>query len=450
MIWDFCEANPLSSSSGNMRDQWTWIAKCIDRLSPHALGHAKQKNAASAAVASAVISTDPPYYDNIGYSDLSDFFYVWLRRFLRTIHGATLSTALVPKMEELVANPFRHNGPTGARKFFEDGFNEVFKNARSNAVSDFPIAVYYAFKQQDSSLGGHASTGWETLLEGLIRSGWQITATWPMRSELGNRILARGTNALASSIVLACRPRPENAPRTDRRGFIQALKAELPQKLHELQQGAIAPVDVPQAVIGPGMAVFSRYSAVLEDDGSKMTVRTALQRINAILDEVLTELENDFDKETRFALTWFRQSGFDTGRFGDAESVANARGVNLDALQRAGILSTGGGKVALIAPTDMPADYDPSTDVSISQWEVVMHLTRVLADGGVPAAATLLGRVPASVDWDLCKELASLLFKLAEDMKKTKFAVDFNNLGAAWNDIARQAPESSYQPSLLD
>lgn len=263
-------------------------------------------------------------------------------------------------------------------------------------------------------------------------------------------MISVGTNALASSIVLACRPRPEGAPRTDRRGFIQALKAELPKKLHELQQGAIAPVDVPQAVIGPGMAVFSRYSAVLEDDGSKMTVRTALQRINSILDEVLTELENDFDKETRFALTWFRQTGFDTGRFGDAESVANARGVNLDALQRAGILTTGGGKVTLIAPADMPADYDPSTDTSISQWEVVMHLTRVLGDGGVPAAATLLGRVPNGVDWDLCKELASLLFKLAEDKKKTKLAVDFNNLGAAWNDIARQAPESSYQPTLLD
>ncbi|WP_072804380.1 DUF1156 domain-containing protein [Rhodococcoides yunnanense] len=450
MVWDYCEGNPFSSSSGNMRDQWNWVAKCIDRLAPRTAGFARQVNAIEAVGGPALISTDPPYYDNIGYSDLSDFFYIWLRSSLKSIFPTTLATTLVPKLEELVANSFRHDGPDGARKFFEDGFRDVFRNARVNANNEFPITVYYAFKQQDSSAFGQASTGWETLLEGMIRSGWQITATWPMRSELGNRLLARGTNALASSIVLACRPRPEGAPRTDRRGFIQALKAELPQKLHELQQGAIAPVDVPQAVIGPGMAVFSRYSAVLEDDGSKMTVRTALQRINAILDEVLTELENDFDKETRFALTWFRQTGFDTGRFGDAESVANARGVNLDALQRAGILTTGGGKVALIAPADMPADYDPSTDTSISQWEVVMHLTRVLADGGVPAAATLLGRVPRGVDWDLCKELASLLFKLAEDKKKTKLAVDFNNLGAAWNDIARQAPESSYQPSLLD
>lgn len=198
------------------------------------------------------------------------------------------------------------------------------------------------------------------------------------------------------------------------------------------------------------MEVFSQYSQVIDDDGKPMTVSSALQSINAVLDEVLTELENDYDKETRFALTWFRQSAFATGRFGDAESVANARGVNLDELQRDGILTKGGGKVALIAPSDMPADYDPSTDTSISQWEVVMHLTRTLADSGVPAAAALLGRVPQSVDWDLCKELASLLFKLAEDQKKTKLAVDFNNLGAAWNDIARQAPESSYQPTLME
>ncbi|SNT38559.1 DUF1156 domain-containing protein [Rhodococcoides kyotonense] len=448
MVWDYAEASILSNSAGGWSPTLRFLPKALDHLPCGPQGHAKQASADALKIRG-LVSTDPPYYDNIGYSDLSDFFYVWLRNSLRPIHPGELTTLLVPKSEELVANAFRHQGRAGAQKFFEDGFKKVFQRVRNAAEDDFPITVYYAFKQQDASIGGQSSTGWETLLEGMIGTGWQITATWPMRSELGNRLLSQGTNALASSIVLACRPRPEGAPRTDRRGFIQALKAELPQKLHELQQGAIAPVDVPQAVIGPGMAVFSRFSAVLEDDGSKMTVRTALQRINAILDEVLTELENDFDKETRFALTWFRQTGFDTGRFGDAESVANARGVNLDALQRAGILTTGGGKVALIAPSNMPADYDPSTDTSISQWEVVMHLTRVLADGGVPAAATLLGRVPGSVDWDLCKELASLLFKLAEDKKKTKLAVDFNNLGAAWNDIARQAPESSYQPTLL-
>lgn len=449
MTWDYAEASIFSMSAGGWMPTMRFLPKVLDSLRGATRGVVAQTSALDVD-ATGLVSTDPPYYDNIGYSDLSDFFYVWLRRSLRDVHPSILSTMLVPKTEELVANPYRHEGKAGAQKFFEDGFREVFRKARETALPDYPITVYYAFKQQESALGGESSTGWETLLEGMIRSGWAITATWPMRSELGNRMLSQGTNALASSIVLACRPRPEDAPRTDRRGFLAALKSELPDKLRELQQGSIAPVDLPQAAIGPGMAVFSRYSAVLEDDGSKMTVRTALQRINAILDQVLTELENDFDRETRFALTWFRQSAFDTGKFGDAESVANARGVSLDALERAGILTKGGGKLALIAPSDMPADYDPATDTDISQWEVVMHLTRVLASDGVPAAASLLGRVPRNVDWDLCKELAHLLFKLAGDKKKTKLAVDFNGLGAAWNDIARQAPESSWQPTLMD
>ncbi len=450
MSWDYAEASPWGGSGGDFVEDLSWVSKALSRVPAFIDGRGMQSDASKSVSETSIISTDPPYYDNIGYSDLSDFFYVWLRRSLRDVHPSILSTMLVPKDEELVANPYRHNGKAGAQEFFEDGFREVFRRARETALSDYPITVYYAFKQQESATGGESSTGWETLLEGMIRSGWSITATWPMRSELGNRMLSQGTNALASSIVLACRPRPESAPRTDRRGFLAALKSELPSKLRELQQGSIAPVDLPQAAIGPGMAVFSRYSAVLEDDGSTMTVRTALQRINAILDEVLTELENDFDRETRFALTWFRQNGFDTGKFGDAESIANARGVSLDGLERAGILTKGGGKVALIAPSDMPADYDPVTDESISQWEVVMHVTRVLASDGVPAAASLLGRVPRGVDWDLCKELAHLLFKLAEDKKKTKLAVDFNSLGAAWNDIARQAPTSSWQPTLTD
>lgn len=449
MVWDFAEGSVFTNGPCDPSTSSAWVARALDHVDAGLPGRTSMA-VASSTISSALISTDPPYYDNIGYSDLSDFFYVWLRRSLRPIYPDILSTMLVPKAEELVANPYRHGGKIEAQRFFEDGFREVFRRARKTTPTAYPITVYYAFKQQDSTLGGEASTGWETLLEGMIGSGWAITATWPMRSERGGRMISIGTNALASSIVLACRPRPEDAPRTDRRGFLAALKSELPDKLRELQQGSIAPVDLPQAAIGPGMAVFSRYSAVLEDDGSKMTVRTALQRINAILDQVLTELENDFDRETRFALTWFRQSGFDTGKFGDAESVANARGVSLDALERAGILTKGGGKLALIAPSDMPADYDPATDTDISQWEVVMHLTRVLASDGVPAAASLLGRVPRNVDWDLCKELAHLLFKLAGDKKKTKLAVDFNGLGAAWNDVARQAPESSWQPMLTD
>lgn len=449
MTWDIAEANPWGGSGGDFVEDLNWIGRAVERIPSGSAGIAEQLDAGLSVGRRTLISTDPPYYDNIGYSDLSDFFYVWLRRSLKDVHPSILSTMLVPKAEELVANPYRHDGKEGAHKFFEDGFREVFRRARENALPDFPITVYYAFKQQDTSKEGQASTGWETLLEGMIRSGWQITATWPMRSELGNRMLSQGTNALASSIVLALRPRPESAPRIDRRGFISVLKSELPQKLRELQQGSIAPVDLPQAAIGPGMAVFSRYSAVLEDDGSKMTVRTALQRINAILDEVLTELENDFDSETRFALAWFRQNAFSTGIFGDAESIANARSVSLDHLERAGILTKGGGKVALIAPDDLPADYDPATDQSISQWEVVMHLTRVLAADGILAASALLGQVPTSIDRELCKELAHLMFKLAEDQKKAALANHFNSLGAAWNDIARGAESIGQQGTLL-
>ncbi|RYH16882.1 MAG: DUF1156 domain-containing protein, partial [Alcaligenaceae bacterium] len=318
-----------------------------------------------------MISTDPPYYDNIGYSDLSDYFYVWLRRSLRPIHPDLLSTILVPKSDELVANPYRHGGKDGAQQFFEDGFRDVFRNARISALPDFPITVYYAFKQQSTTDQGEASTGWETLLEGMIRSGWAITATWPMRSELGNRMLSQGTNALASSIVLALRPRQDGAATIDRRGFIAALQAELPQALRDLQLGAIAPVDLPQAAIGPGMAVFSRYAGVIESDGSKMSVRSALARINEVLDQVLSEQEGDFDATTRFAIAWYRQHGYLTGKFGDADNMARARNASVDALDRDGILHSRAGKVTLIAPVDLPHDYDPLTDSDISAWEAL-------------------------------------------------------------------------------
>ncbi|WP_129978123.1 DUF1156 domain-containing protein [Rhodococcus sp. Q1] len=454
MVWDFAEANCFSNSAGGWNPAFKFIPKSLEYLRPAAtVASAEQVSATNRSFANRVISTDPPYYDNIGYSDLSDFFYVWLRRSLRPIHSNLLGTMLVPKSEELVANPYRHNGKEGAHKFFEDGFREVFRRARESALPDYPITVYYAFKQQDSDDRGEASTGWETLLEGMISSGWAITATWPMRSELGNRMLSQGTNALASSIVLALRPRPENATTLDRRGFINALKDELPDALRELQQGAIAPVDLPQAAIGPGMAVFSRFAGVLTDDGSKMTVRAALARINEILDEVLAEQEGDFDSDTRFAIAWFRQHGFDAGTFGDADNMARARNASLEHLERSGILTSRAGKVALLSPEALrtlysDTGYDPATDPHISTWEVVMHLSRALTEKGVPAAAALLSRVPESIDRDLCKELAFLLFTIAEDAKRTQIAIEFNSLGTAWNDIVAESRTASTQLTL--
>ncbi|CRK54422.1 conserved hypothetical protein [Rhodococcus sp. RD6.2] len=447
MTWDYAEVNPFSGSSGDFSNTIPGTAAVLDRLGSDKKGSALQRDAIESPRHGALISTDPPYYDNIGYSDLSDYFYVWLRRSLRSIHPNLLSTMLVPKAEELVANPYRHGGKDGAHKFFEEGFGEVFRRARESALPDYPITVYYAFKQSETTEGGEASTGWETLLEGMIRSGWSVTATWPLRSERGGRMISVGTNALASSILLALRPRQEDATRTDRRRFIATLKAELPTALKELQQGAIAPVDMPQAAIGPGMAVFSRYSAVLEDDGSKMRVRAALARINEVLDEVLAEQEGDFDPDTRFAIAWFRQYGFDPGAYGDADNIARARNASIDHLDHAGILTSRAGKVTLLAPDKLDETYDPATDPSISVWEVVMHLTRALSTHGIPAASAMLGRVPASIERDLCKELAFLLFSIAEDRKLTKIAVEFNALGTAWNEIAAAAPAAAAQPS---
>ncbi|GAA4811532.1 DUF1156 domain-containing protein [Tomitella cavernea] len=452
MIWDIAESFILGNTGGSWLTTLDKAAQVVEVL-PTGRGSAQQASAQSDLATPMLVSTDPPYYDNIGYSDLSDFFYVWLRRSLRPIHPHLLSTMLVPKSEELVANPYRHNGKERAHQFFEDGFRDIFRRAREFALTDFPITVYYAVKQSESTSDGEVSTGWETILEGIVGTGWVVTATWPMRTEGSGRLLARGTNALASSIVLSLRPRPENAPSIDRRGFLAVLKDELPTKLKELQQGAIAPVDLPQAAIGPGMAVFSRYSGVLNDNGTKMTVRAALARINEILDEVQTDQEGDFDSETRFSIAWFRQHGFDTGAFGDADNLARARNASIEHLDRSGILTSRAGKVTLLSPAalaDIYEDkvYDPSADELISEWEVVMHLTRALAADGIRGAGALLATVPDHVDRDLCKELAFLLFAIADDRKRSQVAQEFNALGTAWNDIVTEAKNGPGQLSM--
>lgn len=448
MAWDFAEANVFASSSGSFLEDLDWVVRVL-RLLPRTSipGDARQGDAVSSLTEGHVISTDPPYYDNIGYADLSDFFYVWLRRSLREVHPDLLGTMLVPKAEELVANPYRQEGKDGAKQFFEDGFREVFARAREGAMTDFPITVYYAFKQSNTGEDGEASTGWETLLDGMIGAGWAITGTWPMRSELANRMLSQGTNALASSIVLALRPRPDDAPTTDRRGLIAALQDELPEALRELQQGRIAPVDLPQAAIGPGMAVFSRYSSVIEPDGSKMTVRAALARINEILDQVLNEQEGDFDPPTRFALSWYRQHGYETGKFGEANNLANARNTAVEAMARGGILRSAAGKVALIAPDALEPGYDPAGDDQISAWEVLHHMIGAIDRDGIDASAAILAAASSRhsdlVDPDLAKELAFLLSSIAEKSGRTKDALAFNSLATSWPDIVDAMREGS-------
>ncbi|EHB57973.1 protein of unknown function DUF1156 [Mycolicibacterium rhodesiae JS60] len=439
MVWDYVESNLLSGLSGSIASQVSWISSAVEALVPAAEGIVTQEDASTRSYKGLVIATDPPYYDNIGYSDLSDYFYVWLRRTLRSVYPDLLGTMLVPKAEELVANPYRHSGKDGAKEFFEIGFRQVFARVRETASDEYPITVWYAFKASEADDSGEASTGWETLLEGMIRSGWEITSTWPNRSEMGNRMIASGNNALASSIVLSLRPRNTLAPTTDRRGFIAALEAELPDALRKLQHGQIAPVDLPQTAIGPGMAVFSRYSAVLEPDGRKMTVRSALGRINEILDQVLNEQEGDFDSTSRFAIAWYRQYGYSTGKFGDADSVARARNTSVDVMDREGILASRAGKVHLLKPDALDEGYDPIADMHISNWEVLHHLIKSLERDGIAPAGYLLSqalsRPDNAVDADLVKELAHLLFRVAESNGWTKDALSFNNFVTSWPEL---------------
>ena len=446
MIWDYAEGALLGDSAGAIGRQFASVASALDRISPTSQGEAVQADASSLDFAGSIISTDPPYYDNIGYSDLSDFFYIWLRRSLRSIHPDLLSTMLVPKMEELVANPYRHGGKNGARDFFEHGFEDVFANARETASGEYPITVYYAFKQSESDPLGDASTGWETILTSMVRAGWAITATWPMRSELGNRMIASGTNALASSIVLALRPRATDASIVDRRGFLTELKSTLPEALRELQQGAIAPVDLAQAAIGPGMAIFSKYSRVVEPAGGDMSVREALQQINVVLDEVLSQQEGDFDRETRWCLAWFEGHGFETGTYGEAETLANAKSASVAALARSGVLSSGAGKVRLFSPADLRADYDPMTDDLVSLWEITLHMARALGDqgGGLAEAGRILARAEErGFDMAPAHELAYRLFALTEKKGLVQPGILFNALGSSWPELRAAAKASA-------
>lgn len=451
MVWDYAEANPLSKSSGSFITIIQGISKAMKApffgVSSSTSNSVSPGNAMAREYKDLIVSTDPPYYDNIGYADLSDFFYVWLRKSLRTIYPSVVGTMLTPKADELVANPYRHDGKQGAEKFFVEGFNSVFRRIREGEANpDVPMTVYYAYKQQDRGKDGTSSTGWHTLLDGLIQSGWEITATWPMRSEAKNRLLAHGTNALASSILLACRPRPAEARAVARRAFVAALKSELPEALRTLMQGAIAPVDLAQAAIGPGISVFSRYAKVREADGSDMSVRDALQLINATLDEVLGEQESDLDSDTRFAVRWYRQYGWEADSSGIADQLARSSDTSLAELQRGGIFEAKGGKARLLSPTQLNEVWDPAVDEHVSVWEATVRLAAVLAKDGVDKVAELLPAVGEKVSLDAVKELGFLLFHEAEKNKDTDDAILFNGLVSSWGDLNEQARQIVAHP----
>ncbi|MER7050730.1 DUF1156 domain-containing protein [Streptomyces sp. NPDC000351] len=446
MIWDFCEANPLSLSSGNLKDQYTWISKVLDLIGGGEPGAASQEDAATRSYEGLLVATDPPYYDNIGYSDLSDFFYVWLRRSLRGVHPDLFGTMLVPKVEELVANQYRHGGKEEAGKFFEEGFQRVFSQARQAAMSEYPITVFYAFKQTELEKEGIASTGWSTFLDGMIKAGWSITATWPVRSELGNRMMSVGMNALASSIVLALRPRKAEASATDRTGFLVALYAELEEALPRIREGAIAPADLRQTILGPGMAVFSRFSRVLEDDGSTMPVKTALALINQTFDSLQNEHDAELDADTRFCLDWFRSYAWNTRPYGDAESLAVPLGLSVDGIARGGTFTSGAGKVALIKPQDLDPGWNPVHGDRLSLWEVTCHLARAYATEGREEAARLMAEVKGRVDLDEVNRLATRLYELMEAQDSSTAGL-FNGLGGAWADVS--ATSTTIRPAAV-
>jgi putative DNA methylase len=442
MVWDFAESNPLSDSSGNFEGGIVSIVAGLGSLDPVAAGHADQVDAQSQEVASAkVVSTDPPYYDNIGYADLSDFFYVWLRCSLKTVFPDLFATLVVPKAEELVATPYRHGGKEKAKTFFLDGMTQAMRRLAKQTHTAFPITIYYAFKQAEiDDADGTTNTGWDTFLAAVIEAGFAVSGTWPMRTELDRRMIGSGTNALASSIVLVCRKRAVAAPTATRREFVTALKAELPAALAQLQRGNIAPVDLAQAAIGPGMAVYTRYAKVLDAEGKALTVREALTLINQTLDEALAEQEGDFDADSRWALTWFEQSGFAEGEYGVAEQLSKSKNTSVAGMAEAGILESKRGKVRLLRPGELPANWDPATDLRLTAWELVHHLIRVLASGGEGAAAELVVKLGAKAE--IARELAYRLYSLCERKKRTPEALAYNGLVQSWPEIVRLSRES--------
>ena len=441
MLWDFAENNVFGNAAGAYLVSLENMTKALDKMPAHGHGAVSQDTAqVQSTGVDKLISTDPPYYDNIGYADLSDFFYVWLRRSLKPVFPELFATLAVPKAEELVATPYRHGSRNAAEAFFLAGMTRAVSRLAEQSHPGFPITIYYAFKQSERKGDtGIASTGWETFLDAVIEAGFSVTGTWPMRTELGNRMIAKGTNALASSIVLVCRQSPADAPVATRREFVAALKSELPVALTHLQRGNIAPVDLAQAAIGPGMAVYTRYAKVLDAKGNALSVREALVLINQTLDETLVQQEGDFDADSRWALAWFEQSGFDEGEYGIAEILSKAKNTSVAGMVEAGISASRAGKVRLLRPEELPPDWDPTTDPRLTAWEMVHHLVRTLEGGGESAAAELAAQLGAKAE--VARELCYRLYTLCERKKRTAEALSYNSLVQSWPEITRLARE---------
>ena len=439
MVWDFAEVNVFAQAAGDIQVSLEGICRSIRAPDGQALGHAIQADAQTQNITSGKhVSTDPPYYDNIAYADLSDFFYVWLRRGLRQFMPGLFSTMAVPKTEELVATPHRQGSREKAETFFLQGMTKAMTSMNRQAHPEGPLTIYYAFKQSETETeAGTSSTGWETFLDAVLKSGLQLSGTWPMRTERESRSIGIGANSLASCIILVCRKRPADAATISRREFIRELNGVLPEALDEMTKGAggehspVAPVDLSQAIIGPGMAVFSKYSAVLEADGTPMSVKTALQLINRFL------AEDEFDHDTQFCLHWFEQNGWKDGRFGDADTLARAKGTSVEGVKHAGVLFAAAGVVRLLKWADYPIDWDPTTDQRLPVWEALHHLIRVFKTEGETGAGAVFSAVQAKAE--AARQLAYRLYTLCERAGWTEDARAYNEIITSWSAIESAA-----------
>ena len=439
MLWDYGEANPLHDSSGGFVTNVSGHIKSFDYFPVVSnAGIAEQADAASQLTSEGkVVATDPPYYDNVPYADLSDVFYAWLRRTVQPIYPDLFSTVAVPKVEELVAFAYRHENKKEAEKFFLHGMTQAMHRLAEQAHPAFPVTIYYAFRQSETeNETGTASTGWETFLTAVIEAGFAISGTWPMRTEMVAAMKSLKNN-LASSIILVCRKRTAGAPIATRREFVTALKSDLTSALSHLQRGNIAPVDLAQAAIGPGMAVYTRYARVLDAEGKPLTVRDALALINQTLDEALAEQEGDFDADSRWALTWFEQMGFAEGEYGVAEQLSKSKNTAVAGMVEAGIIASRSGRVRLLKPDELPADWDPTTDARLTAWEMVHQLVRALESGGEGAAAILVAKLGAKAE--IARELCYRLYTLCERKKRAEEARSYNGLVQSWPEIVRLA-----------
>ena len=440
MTWDFAEGNPFSKASGNFLNNVNWVIKTIEKFAPSSIGIECQHDAQTVHYSKeSIISTDPPYYDNIGYADLSDFFFCWMKPLLRPVYPELFGVLATPKAEKLVATPYRHGGKKAAESFFLDGMSKAIANMARQSSPDYPATIYYAFKQSEIAQEGISSTGWATFLQAVLEAGYAVVGTWPMRTEMANRMRGQGSNALANSVVLVCRKREDSAETVSRAEFIGALKRELPPAIEELQKANISPADMPQSAIGPGMGVFSRCKAVLEADDSPMTVKTALQLINRELDEYLGGIQGEFDADTRFAITWFEQNGLAAGDYGTANSIATARGISVDSVKHAGIVDSAAGKVRILKRHEIDAGWAPTADTHLTVWECCQHLIRELEQGGERAAALLLRKIgPAHAD--AAKDLAYCLYDICANKRQDAGeAASYNGLIAVWTELTRQA-----------